>query len=391
MKNRARWYEVGMPPSDLTWEGLRELAVFRAENGCAISLYVSLDPSEVPTAGDIAARINGLLSNGEHDLGQRRELVQEQRSGLRADFARLRDYFANDFDRAGAHGAAVFLAGLDNVFRPLLLSEAVPDTIKVGPAFHLAPLVPLVGRADGAIVAVVGREAGHLYRLSSGRLHELADRSEDVPGRHDQGGRSQARFQRSIDEQARSHLRDVADELARQVRRFRADAVVVVGAEDTRAEFLDLLSGDVRSAVVGVTQAEAHAGPAELFEAAAPVLEQVRSERERASLARWREEASRGGRAAAGWDETLEAASDGRVDLLLYNEGVSRSAYQCPHCGRAATHDGSCPLDGTAMECCEDAIDLAIHQTLAHGGAVLAVAANRDLEPVEGIGALLRY
>src|SRR5438128_7674378 len=128
MKNRARWYEVGMPPSDLTWEGLRELAVFRAENGCAISLYVSLDPSEVPTAGDIAARINALLSNGEHDLGQRRELVQEQRSGLRADFARLRDYFANDFDRAGAHGAAVFLAGLDNVFRPLLLSEAVPDT-----------------------------------------------------------------------------------------------------------------------------------------------------------------------------------------------------------------------------------------------------------------------
>src|SRR2546425_11799101 len=84
MKNRARWYEVGMPPSDLTWEGLRELAVFRAENGCAISLYVSLDPSEVPTAGDIAARINALLSNGEHDLGQRRGPVQGPRAGLRA-------------------------------------------------------------------------------------------------------------------------------------------------------------------------------------------------------------------------------------------------------------------------------------------------------------------
>ena len=34
----------------VTWSLLRELAGFRAEKGCAISLYLNLDPSEVPTA-----------------------------------------------------------------------------------------------------------------------------------------------------------------------------------------------------------------------------------------------------------------------------------------------------------------------------------------------------
>jgi hypothetical protein len=36
-------------------------------------------------------------------------------------------------------------------------------------------------------------------------------------------------------------------------------------------------------------------------------------------------------------------------------------------------------------------MDLAVHQTLAHGGTVCALSVRRDLDPVEGIGALLRY
>jgi hypothetical protein len=43
------------------------------------------------------------------------------------------------------------------------------------------------------------------------------------------------------------------------------------------------------------------------------------------------------------------------------------------------------------MEDSDDGIDLAVHQTLAHGGTVWAVRHRRDLDPVEGIGALLRY
>ena len=43
------------------------------------------------------------------------------------------------------------------------------------------------------------------------------------------------------------------------------------------------------------------------------------------------------------------------------------------------------------MEPTDDAVDLAVRQTLAHGGAVLAAEDGLDLEPVGGIGALLRY
>jgi peptide subunit release factor 1 (eRF1) len=152
-----------------------------------------------------------------------------------------------------------------------------------------------------------------------------------------------------------------------------------------------VLSKEARNAVIGWTAAEAHAGPAELLQAVKPLLERRHAEQEGELAERWLEEAGRNGRAAAGWEKTLEAASDGRVELLLFQEGADRPAWQCPDCGRLAAESGSCPLDGTELEESPHGLDLAMHQTLAHGGTVRALRERRDLDPVEGIGALLRY
>ena len=162
----------------VSWGGLRELAEFRAEKGCAISLYVDLDPSTAPTAGDVATRMSALLNEGErHSEENNRGLTHDQRIGLREDFERIREWFENDFEREGAHGLAVFTAGLDNVWRSRALIEPVPDRVHVGREFHLAPLVPLVGRGDGALVAFVAVSAA----TSSGCTRGVSTRSPTAP------------------------------------------------------------------------------------------------------------------------------------------------------------------------------------------------------------------
>jgi peptide chain release factor subunit 1 len=381
-----------MATTTVNLDDLRELAAFRAENGCAISLYLDLDPSVAPTAGDTATRVRSLLDAGSKSHGARRsDLPHEVRQGLRADFERLERYFDGEFDRDGAHGVAIFAAGLDNVWSVLQLPSSVPDTVRVADDFLLAPLVPLVGRGDGALVAVVGREQGRVLALRRGRLEEIADRSEEAPGRHDQGGWSQARFQRHIENLDQEHYRNVADELERAFRRLRRPRIVLVGTEEVRAEFAEALSTEIQDAIVGSVTAEAHATDAELETVALPPLERWRSSRESDVVERWREEAGRNARAASGWEKTLEAASDGRVELLLYQRGAQRDAFRCPACGRAALEASTCPLDGTTMEPRDDGLDLAVRQTLAHGGDVLAVEYRHDLDPVEGIGAILRF
>jgi peptide subunit release factor 1 (eRF1) len=184
----------------------------------------------------------------------------------------------------------------------------------------------------------------------------------------------------------------VADALDRCVRGLRDVRVVLAGPEETRSGFEGLLAPETRAALVGWAAAEAHVDAPRLLEAARPLLDEWRAGREEELLARWREEAARNGRAAAGWAETLQAASDGRVELLLVQDGADRPAYVCPACGRAQAEDGSCPLDGTTLQAADTGLDLAVHQTLTHGGTVEVIGEeHHDLEPVGGLAALLRF
>jgi peptide chain release factor subunit 1 len=376
----------------ITWEELRSLAEFEAENGCAVSLYLNLDPSLSPTPAAVDTRMHSLLDKGSRAAeSERPELTHAQRLALKADFDRIQQFYDEEFDRDGAHGLAVFVAGLDNVWRPLPLTESVDDEVRVSSGLYLAPLVPLVGRGEGALVVAVSRERGEIYRLRAGRLEELEDISDSQPGRHDQGGWSQARYQRRIDNFALQHLREVADHVDAIVRREHDLRLIVVGTDEASAELAELLSQEAANAVIGHASAEAHATAIQLLEVALPVLEGWRAARELELVERWREEMGRGGRAAGGWAATLGAASDGRVEILLVEPGVERVAWRCPACGRLAAEAGKCPLDGTALEERSDALDLVVHQTLTHGGSVWAVRRQQDIEPLEGIGAVLRY
>jgi peptide chain release factor subunit 1 len=376
----------------VTWDELRGLAAFRAGKGAAVSLYLDLDPANSPTPRDADARLNSLLDEaGKVERANGRDLSHEARVGLRADLERIRAYVDSEFDRDGAHGLALFCAGRDGVWAPFSLSEAVPDAVSVAGSFYLSPLVPLVGRGDGALVVFASREQGRFFRMRAGRLHEVTDLSDEQPGKHDQGGWSQARYQRHIEKLVGDHLREVADEIDRRVRRAHGLDVVIVSPEETRGDLAGLLSHEVKSALVGWTHAEAHARPADLEPLVRPILDESHAAAERELIDRWREAVGRNGRAAAGWAPTLEAASDARVETLLLANGADRQAWRCPECGRGSASAGECPLDGSPFAPVTKGVDVAVHLTLKHGGTVRVLRHVQDLGPTEGIGALLRF
>jgi len=369
---------------------LRELAGFRARNGCAISIYVDFDPSTVPTVPDEKTKFRATVHEAEKKAEQRAAARgRECKLSLEADFRRIKDWGNDEFDRDGARALAVFASSADDFFRivPLL---APADGWEIGPELWIAPLAAQLGQGDGALVAVVSRERGVLYELHDGRLREIADESEEVPGQHDQGGWSQARYQRHIENIVLHHLKSVGGEIDKTLRGGRRPHMVVVAPEEMRSELESKLSHAAREAIVGWTQAEAHATPSRILEVVRPLLDKARAREDQAALERWRSERGRNNRAAAGWKQTLDAASDGRVAVLLVDESAQHQAWSCAECGRAYADGGKCPLDGTKLDRRDDAVDLAIHQTVLHGGTVVRLDAGA-LADADGVGASLRF
>jgi peptide chain release factor subunit 1 len=374
----------------MTLDALRELAGFRAAKGCAISLYLDLDPQTTANAGDVMTHVNSLLDAGRGRLDLD-SLSRDQKQALREDVKRIGSYFSEEFDRSGTRAFALFASTLDNLWREVRLPCGVRDEVRLGRELRLVQLVSCLGRGEGALVAAIGRERGQLYRLRNGQLEEVADETEEAPNQHDQGGWSQARFKRHVDEVVAQHLKRVLQQIDRRVRRDPSLRLVIVTNDSIRNEVESRLSAEAHKAVAGWAVAEAHAEAPQLLEVAKPILEDARAAEERGALERWREEAARNGRAASGWEPTLEAASEGRVELLLVGGDTNREAFQCPACGRGQLANGNCPLDGTRMERCEDGLDLAVHQALEHGGSILVAEDHDALAVVGGIGALLRY
>jgi peptide subunit release factor 1 (eRF1) len=370
---------------------VRQLAAFRASNGCALSVYVAFDPSSTPTTPDVEAKFSAVLSGAEKDAEAHAQgRGHDCRGAVRADLEQIRSWWDDEFDRDRAHGVAIFASSADGLFRTVSLPTAVGDSVRIGSSLHLSPIAGRLGRDDGVLVAVVSRERGTVYRLVGGRLDEVVDETDEVPGQHTQGGWAQARYQRHIEQLVKQHLKTIGDEVDKRVHMERHLRMVLVCSEDIRGEFEAALSPEARAALVGWTTADAHAAPDELLELAQPLLDEAAAHDEREVLERWQEEHGRGGRAAAGWKQALDAASDARVETLLLEEGSPRQAWQCPQCGRVSADGGKCPLDDARLEEHPDAADLAIQQTVLHGGTLVRLGAGA-LGDAAGIAALLRF
>ncbi|HEV7640040.1 MAG TPA: Vms1/Ankzf1 family peptidyl-tRNA hydrolase, partial [Gaiellaceae bacterium] len=201
---------------------LRDLAAFRATNGCAISIYVDFDPSAAPTVPAERTKFHARVDEAKKLADARaRGRGRDCKYALAADFGRIKEWAQEDFDRDGARALAVFASSADRLFRIVPLLEPVADGWEIGPELWISPLAGQLGRGEGALVAVVSRERGVLYRLHEGRLEEIADESEEVPGQHDQGGWSQARYQRHIENLVLRHLKTVGEEIDRTVHNRR--------------------------------------------------------------------------------------------------------------------------------------------------------------------------
>ena len=372
---------------------LRELAERRAEQETVLSLYLDLDPSEFATGPSTASAVRSLLDEA-HRLVERDGRPHAERQALRAALGRAREELEGSrWWSQQARAVALFADETLGLWRLLRLAHPVESQSVVGHTPFIAPLLPN-GVDHSLCVALVDERAARILRGSPSRLREVASFEDPVHGRHDQGGWSQARYQRSRGESIKAHLRHVASELHRQLRIAPFEYLLIAAGEVLWPEVRAALHPDL-SARLGerLVLDVADATVKDVTRAVAEAMDREQRKRETAVLETVRERAARpaNGDVAVGLEQVLDALVQQRVRSLVFDARLRAPGVRCPRCGWMAASGEACPADAGPLEAAENILELAAEAAVLQSAETFRVADRPELADLGGIAATLRF
>jgi peptide chain release factor subunit 1 len=366
---------------------LRRLAELRLDRPVVLSLYLDLDPAEFATPPARATAVRSLLDEAERRVRERSGLPHDDRMALEGALERTRAFLERELPTDGAQAVAVFASQPVDLFETLRLPRSVRSRVAIGHSPLVGPLARLA-RGERWCVALVSRRDARIFRGSPDGLREIEQIHDLVFGQHDQGGWSQARYQRGIEKEKDDHLKNTAEALMRHFKRRPFQRLITGGPREVVADFEQKLHGYLRERLAGRIEVDVdRATPEQVLQAAQPRFDELERERESEALERL------GERGAWGLGEVLRALNERRVDTLLLDEQFSSPGVQCPECGwLGPPEEKRCPADGTALMALDDLTDAAIELALQQSAGLLAVRHNPDaLSAHGGVAALLRF
>jgi peptide subunit release factor 1 (eRF1) len=383
-----------MQTNELRADRLRELATLRPEGARVLSVFLNLDPAEFAEpparASEIRSAVDGLRRLARDSDG----LAHDAKLALREDVDRVEDYLSS-FSPKGAHGVVVYACGPADLFEVIRLPRPIATRAVIDDSPLIEPLAELLGAGSWCVV-LVNRQIGRMFAGDRERLEEVDVIVDDVHGQHKQGGWSQSRYQRSVDEDVQDHLRNVAGAAFLRFKRRPFDNLLLGGPQEMIADFESKLHAYLQERLAGRVDVDVENSSAdEVQRAAAPKIEEHERARERAALDRLNEGLSKGSRAAAGLEDVLEALNERRVETLLIEPGYQAAGCTCPQCGWVGPMDGgSCPADGTPVECRDSVVESAVELAMVQNADVLVARDEdhqRELRSHGQIAAVLRF
>jgi peptide chain release factor subunit 1 len=373
-------------PPVVTYADVERLVRLDSHGARVLSVYLDLRPERQVTRAYRAA-FKDLVKAARDGLDE------IARRDLETEAAKIESWLEEEPPRG--LGLAVFSSTAADLRRVFALPVPVPDRL----SFEVHPLVlPLLGVIDDLerfVVALVDKESARILTVFEGAIESVETFTDDVPGKHDQGGPAQARLQRHHETHVVWHVKRVVQRLSELLRDRRFDRLVLAGPEEATAEVRHRLPQELERRLVATVPAQMFATDAEMLQMALDIERRVELESEEEIVAEVIDGCRSNGPAACGMSPTLEALWLRQVRTLVVAEGLTAAGTECPVDGRLdVVEAGPCPMCGAGTLPVGDVVDRAAQLTLQQDGTVEIVhetAADRLRAAGDGMGALLRF
>jgi peptide chain release factor subunit 1 len=379
-----------MAVKTLTRGRLRRLADVHPDHGRVLSVFMNLDPSELPTPAARSSAVTSVLTEAARRVDQEDGLEPDERRALRTDLDRVREVLTGDVASNGTRAIAVFACQPADLLEVVALRHPLESRVVLDDTPYVEPLVH-AGAAERWCVLLANRRVARLFVGGGDELEETDRIEDDVHRRHDQGGWSQANYQRSIDKEVEDHLAHTAEVAFELYKRRGFDRMLVGAPDELVAELEAKLHPYLRERLSGRISCDVeHSGLDAVRRCAGERIEEHARDRERVQLDRLAQGVGSGDRGAAGLAAVLAAVNEARVEVLLVARGLSAAGVCDPATGLLYARVEDVP-DGATATPVVDIVEKAIEKAIEQSADVMGIRHHDDLGPLGGIGAILRY
>ena len=321
------------------------------------------------------------------------ELLARDSYAVDALIGRIRGWLGSDFQEAN-RGVVIYAEVGGDYFEAMQFPVPVQNRMVVGDRPVVGPLAQVLESYHHYGVILLDREHVRILSVYLGSLLDEFERHGDplpVPSHVKAGGYSQSRLQRRKAEEMRHFFKEFAAEVEDFVDRYRPQDIVLLGTEENTAKFREFLPDSLLQKVVHTGNMWVDEPAAGVMEKLEPLLRADVERHNREVVEQLKDRVAHDYLATAGFQGTLTALQEGKVDTLVLAQDHRQDGVRCGQCGfvfarelTACPYDGSSTLEG--VDVVEEMVRMAEGQ-----GVQIAFAAATDVQELKGAGALLRF
>ena len=298
-------------------EQLDRLAAFEPAPYPVISLYLNTQPGS--TGRD---QFQTFVKKEFAARSRTYPAGSPERESLDRDLERISRFLEIELDPA-ANGVAVFACSAGELFETVQLTAPIDrHWLYIGDQPHLYPLARVESLYPAYAAVLADTNTARILVLATGEVVSQEEIKGVKTHRTSQGGWSQARYQRHIENFHVHHAKEVVEALDKIVTRENLSQIILAGDEIIVPLLREQMPKHLAEKVVEQVRLESSAPTDDIIRTSLDAMKRVRSGTEREKVETAVGAYRGGGLGVVGPEDTLDALVKGQVEELLIAASV---------------------------------------------------------------------
>ncbi|MBU1167460.1 hypothetical protein KKC60_03580 [Patescibacteria group bacterium] len=356
---------------------VKALSKIESDKEDIVTLYLNTNNKEFTSKEKIAIRLKDQTAKlRELGFEDDAKLIEERFDLIKLDGTKL---------------VVIISSKANDLFEVLTFNVPMKTQVHVKNKVYIPPLLRILDEYERYALVLVDKKQMRLFTIYMGEIEENEESSQEFPGHHAQGGWSQARFQRHVEEHAKKMMKQASEEVFKVSKKKPFDRLIVGGSKEIISEFENMLHSELKPKVAGSFVGEMFLSNDEVLKRSLEIEEKIEREKEAELIEKLENNLGYDNRAVRGLDKVVRNFEEGKVMQLLIDSEYSAPGKRCQKCGHLSIDEMKCEFCGGDVDFINDIVAELVAEAINKGVVVEYVRNSKSMKKNKNIGAFLRF